>query len=366
MSDTPKTSKSNERLNWLGITGLAAIALAGYFSLYFSVKTMLPGYLEYVITAGHVVITIAVIITIRQIELPTLKKERQAILDRVEAHFEDLLNKYTPLMQSTRDLGLSHIYRNREEAKPHIVQSIQKTHSKLLMIGVAFYEQYSIDQEGTCIRDIIKESGGHIDARFLLLNPHTTAAVLRSFLESKRDDVVKFIDSELVAFRDISKLYSDWKRAVQSFSDECFLDRVRFYRCDPTVWLVITDEHVFVEPYTFGKPDQPHAGDDLRMGGHMPVFEFSPQSSVAAILKDHFERLWAITRDGITNSDKGDIQDLRVLLNDQAAAASKLKHDVFEPRKETLEALRDSLQNGKHHHAAKGHKTAGTEGGHNG
>jgi hypothetical protein len=340
-------------LGWLEIIGIAAIALVGYFVLYFSAKMLFPGYLEYVITAGHVLITVAIIIAIRQMEIPAIKQQQNAILKSVNDRFDTLLQRYTPLMLNTRDLKLNHIYRNREEAKQRIVDAIRLTHSKLLMIGVAFYETWSIDNEKTSIRDIIERAGGHIDARFLLLNPHTTAAVLRAFLESKPQDVESFINSNGAKFRD-STLYIDWKKTVKSFSDDCFLNRVRFYRCDPTVWLVITDNCVFVEPYTFGKPVQPR-GDDLRMGGHMPVFEFSADSPVAAILEDHFTRLWAITGAGISDG-KDDIEDLRLLLEDQDEAAKRLERDVFAVRRETLDALLKSLKNGSHRHAAKPHK----------
>jgi hypothetical protein len=363
MSEPLNGGTQEGRLGWLAITGLAAIVLIGYFGLYLFVKVMQPEYLEFVITLGHLIITIAVIIVIRMIELPGLRKERaflltereelcnrlleerKKIVNDVEQKYTSLVKESVPLMLSARSLGLSHIHKNRKEAQPDIDKAIARTQDTLLMTGVAFHETYNIENEVGSITKKV-QFNPDIKARFLLLNPYTTGAVLRAFLETDPTEIEDYITRKGKAFVEHNTLYADWHRAFAIFSHSGMKDRVRFYRCDPAVWLVITDDRVFVEPYTFGRPKRV-PGEvvvDWRMGGHMPVFEFKRDSQVAEILENHFERLWAITRDGMCSG--AGVKDLHSLWGSEDASIEKLNSEVFNVRMNTLDTLYQSLNNG--------------------
>lgn len=336
-------SLAEKRLGWLAIAGIAAaLALASAGALLI-VEHFKPEYSQFAQAIGHVAITIGVVLIVRKIEEPIIEKDRAALIEEIQSKYDEILKSDLPLVASTNAIGLAQVYTSRAAASGAIEAAIRATDSKLLMVGVAFYETFSIEQNCDSIADRIDAArpagldGSNaqtrdVNARFLLLNPYTTPAVIRSLMESGPADARKYVQGGGAAFLS-STLYSDWRRAFRSFDNTVFRKRVRFYRRDPGMWMVVTDRRVFFEPYTLGRPPRSEGKHafDMRLGGHMPVFEFVRASPVAQILEDHFERLWAISKD--------DMETLGPFYEDSQKAAEELDTRVFAIRREVLDSL---------------------------
>lgn len=332
---------ASKRLRWPEIIGIAAVLTVVYAAILVIIEHYWPGSEQYAQAVGHVAITVGVVLIVRKLEAPIIEKDRATLINTIQQKYDNILKNSLPLLASINDIGMTRVYRRREDATLQVREAIRATRTQLLMVGVAFYETFSIERETRSLDELIdereKDAPGKFDARFLLLSPYTTPAVIRSFMESAPADASRYLEGEGKAFLE-STLYEDSQRAFRSFNNEVFRERVRFYRRDPGLWMVITDHKVFFEPYTLGRPEEPGHGHMLerRLGGHMPVFEFDRASSpVSKILEEHFARLWAISQD---------IKDLEPLYSDAEKAAAQLDKEVFAIRKVLLETLVNLLR----------------------
>ena len=331
-----------KRLSWVMIILIAFVLTLAYAAVLIVVEHYWPHSAQFIQAAGHVAITIAVILIVRKIEEPIIEKDRAALIETIQSKYDSILQSSLPLLASTNAIGLTQVYPTRNAAEKAIGEAILATKWKLLMIGVAFFETFSIERSCDAIADRIEDPEGaskdataSVDARFLLLNPYTTPAVIRSFMESPPDEARHYLEGGGKSFLS-STLYGDWRRAFHSFDNEVFRKRVKFYRRDPGLWMVVTDTKVFFEPYTLGRSRQARHRFDRRLGGHMPVFEFDRgSSSVSKILEEHFERLWTISQDSM--------ETLKKFYDDNESAANQLDTHVFDIRRQVLEPLVEQL-----------------------
>ncbi len=238
---------------------------------------------------------------------------------------KDLTRTYDRVVENAKACGLEAIYPDRRAALEAIWPRILSAKKHVLLMGVALNEIVTDEQRFSELSARVRTHKG-VDSRFLILNPLTSPAVFRSILESDRPTIERYIrQCETNAFQEAgaaftdTTLISDCSLAYSKFNYPHFVDRVKFYRHDPSVWMVIVDDHVFVESYTFGRPMGSLAATyALRLGGELPVFEYvGEQEKTFKILRDHFERLWMSTEDdlfhmGLQYKNKEHILDVRV------------------------------------------------------
>ncbi len=287
-----------------------------------------PDLKEYKEIFGHVLFTLMIVFLIqaleRSIKEGELAKERELnqqrlIAERESMHvqieaersqvrniFEGLLRDYFPLGIAATDVGLKEIYGSRTNSLSHIEAAIKVAEHRILFLGVALQEALIIEEIGDVLRS---KKANSVDVRLLLMNPLTSPAVFRAFIETPPEVVKQYVaryaagsrsDEPLDEHYQDSVLYRDCEKTYKLLHNSSLGPCMRFYRRDPAMWMVIVDDRVFVEPYTFGRPDRDTDEETLnrRLGGHMPVLEFiGAEKRTFCILLDHFENLWNTTQD---------------------------------------------------------------------
>lgn len=318
---------------WRTLTVVLAVALVLALELLLDAITHRTGsetLSYYGQTLIHVLVTIGVVLLLGPLERNSTKRA-------VQETFMALIKDEFPLGIKTTEIGLKAIYPSREAATAEISKAFAEDkliRKRLLFLGVAFSEYFTIEQKLDRIRRILQEAPKNsenrpkIDVRFLILNPHTSPAVFRSFFESDPSHVREFLDTDGAAFVLRSKLFKDCREAFDAL--KFVPDHVRFYRRDPTVWMVAVDDRVFVQSYTFGRPENRREDiTNLRLGGHMPVFEYdASKSRVWEIIEDHFNRIWN------SSDDTYDKMQKQYAISEQI-----LKDEVFAYRRTWLESV---------------------------
>jgi hypothetical protein len=221
--------------------------------------------------------------------------------------------------------------------------SIKNAQSRILILGVALKEELNIESR---IADIVQKMHANdgMDVRFLLMNPMTPPGVFRSIVETRPDVANEYLHNYKMMPENArgaenvyenSRLFVDCKQTFQNLDDPIFLNRVRFYRRDPTMWMVLVDDDVYIENYTFGRAGATIGQFNMRLGGYMPVFKFEgPDTTPFKVLIDHFDVLWKTTQD-----------DLFHMRLQYAKADDILTNDVFAHRLFSLMHVVDVLKN---------------------
>jgi hypothetical protein len=111
--------------------------------------------------------------------------ERKATREQIQGKFDDLLKVHFPLGIKATSIGLTAIHNSRKDALSHlgdIDKAIDAAKYRLLLMGVAFKEALQLDSKfDGIVRTVLNNPG--MDVRFLALNPLSSPAVFRSFLE---------------------------------------------------------------------------------------------------------------------------------------------------------------------------------------
>src|SRR5260370_10088070 len=193
---------SAKRLSWPWIILIAAVLTLAYAAVLIVVEHYWPNSAQFAEAAGRVAIRIGVILIGRKIEGPIIEGDRAALIKTIQSKYDSILQSDLPLLASTNAIGLARVYPTRRAAERAIDDAILATKWKLLMVGVAFFETFSIERSCDAIADRIEEpenatsveAGATVDVRFLLLNPHTTPAIICSFMESPPDEARQYLE----------------------------------------------------------------------------------------------------------------------------------------------------------------------------
>ncbi|MBL8326896.1 MAG: PilZ domain-containing protein [Rubrivivax sp.] len=286
-----------------------SIAVAGVVILMFAwsglaewIARSLPELKAWLDLVGHVAITLSAIFIVHMLD-------RDAVKGEISRAFEEQLERYLPLGLTAKECGLHALYNSRKQARETVEAAVVGGKSRIYMLGVAFRETFDVRTIVDVLAEKLKVNPA-FDLRILLLNPLTSPAVMRSFLETAPSEVSAIIEHH--TNRCLGKgpsgspggytntnLWGDCFSAFTNLKHQVFVDRLRFYRRDPTVWMVMVDDRVFVESYTFGQVKE-HRAESVnpRLGGHMPVLEFrGADTEPYRILNDHFRRLWQTSTD---------------------------------------------------------------------
>lgn len=136
-------------------------------------------------------------------------------------------------------------------------------------------------------RNAILDRAKEYDIRVLLLDPHC--------YESRRRAKIEFPLGR--------KTTADIKSTIEWLKLEMAQNgrfRVHLYQIPPILSLFITPDHIYMEPYHFGRPD----GVEGCIGGHVPNLKIkNDANNSAAYFKAHFEYLWKDSRGGRVNLD---------------------------------------------------------------
>ncbi|MBL8339839.1 MAG: hypothetical protein JNL30_00105 [Rubrivivax sp.] len=298
----------------------------------------------------HSFVTLLVVFVFHAIDKFQTEKSTAGILGDIQVELESQLRKVIPYGVAAKELGLVGLYPSRRHAMEAVRERIQRAEKKIRLLGVAFKEQLELSRDAGGIsaelRNFAVRHAGEDGMQILVLHPLTSPAVFRAFLETPASIVAQilryhaqdpaapgaatYFDTQLFADCNLTRLNLDGNESQLA---KC----VRYYRRDPTLWMILIDDEVFVESYTFGRSDdQKEASQNtMRLGGHMPVFRFRGYDIAPyKILDDHFTRLWATSTDSLP--------DLARQL-DPAKREQNINDWVFDQRREWLNKVAAAL-----------------------
>lgn len=212
--------------------------------------------------------------------------------------------------------GLTDIYYSRKDTKKHIYNAVKNAEKRLWLLGIAHSEIVQLDD---LLSSLDEKITCGLDVRVLLLDALQDTAVFRTLLESTASEATKIINTDRTRIKPSDpffhqRVYSDFVHAcnrLRSFPNVG--SNVRFYTHTPNCWLMIVDNTVHFQPYTFGRSPEQNVSN-LCIGDNMPVFKFQKQLDVMTfdILKDHFLKMWITSNIDLfhaetRNADRGRI-----------------------------------------------------------
>jgi len=236
------------------------------------------------------------------------------------------------------------VYEDRAKAKNEVFSCIKAARVRVWIMGIAFSEEIKLS-------NILSNVGQRItqypefDVRILLMDVLRSPAVFRAFLESSPSqvkDMLSFDRKELPPNLDPYKqarMFVDFSRVYALLRNDYshFRKYVKYYGQNPNCWMVLIDDTVFYQPYTFGRGDIPTQQKQC-IGALMPVFKFEKKESINTfkIMEDHFSKIWL--------TSNHDMFHITARLADSDATISK----IFEDRQAWLWHVYGSLYLKKH------------------
>lgn len=225
----------------------------------------------------------------------TLLSTNQLINDN-RTSIEKLLCSSNKLIDTAITCGLTNIYCSRNDAKGDIYNAIKNAEKRLWLLGIAHSEIVHLDD---LLSSLDEKIASNLDVKILLLDALQASAIFRTLLESNPSDVVEIINADRTRIQPSDpyfhqRVYSDFAHACDRLRSYPNVGaKVRFYTHTPGCWLMIVDNTVHFQPYTFGRSPGQNVSN-LCIGDNMPVFKFQKQQDVMTfeILKDHFLKMW--------------------------------------------------------------------------
>jgi hypothetical protein len=223
--------------------------------------------------------------------------ERMWVWDDVVEQFsrlaKDIVTDSTQLSASASRVGLVRLYVSREAAVSDVKREIRRAKSRVWLLGVSLSARMTLS---SVLDDLLKHIDLGHDVRLLVIDPLRSPAVFRALLENDADtvDAILHKGEEGIHTYFQKKLFLEVQKCAGLIQDHDQLAaRAKFYAPNPSCWLVVADDTVFFEPYTFGKCEDAPKGDPC-LGEYMPVFKFRKQQGGRPfeILCDHFDKIW--------------------------------------------------------------------------
>jgi hypothetical protein len=210
--------------------------------------------------------------------------------------------------------NLIQIYHKRSEGLNDIMKDL-KSSKKVKILGISLRDyfnpagKYFIEMES--ILDDLQNNKDK-EMKVLLINPNCEQATIRAERESDGDFTQENPYEQSGLFTDV------WQTVRYLKKRECDNILAKIYNSAPSCFLVITDNHTYIEQYHYGIP---RSG---LIGGNFPLLKFpttikSDQklagSNITEHLNGHFDYIW-------DKSNKRS-QPLTYLLNDHMVGTSR-------------------------------------------
>jgi len=219
------------------------------------------------------------------------------------------LVQHSTLLTNAQRLQLDSLYPNRVEALPDICREIERAKGDLKICCIAGTD-ITKGVGAQAIHRAIKDQR-NVHMRLLFLDWRSPSAFLRAWLEEeyyRQADQQPNLDSltldprkyRLKAFMksDLTKNTKYAKATLQQWHDEACdptTIQVRFYRHQPSLFVVAVNEWVFVQPYHWGGGPQflGYASSDPCIGKHLFLMKLARYSEDGRSIESHFDALWA-------------------------------------------------------------------------
>jgi hypothetical protein len=199
-----------------------------------------------------------------------------------DIHKYDIPNQ--KLITSLNEAGIVDIEpRDDKNWLPELAQEVKNSVGPIEICTIGMPS--IVDDNNT--RNAILDRANDFDIRVLLLDPDSDEARRREKIEHPLGrKTIGDIESTI-----------DW--LLQKMAQNARF-RVHLYQIPPMLSLFITSDHVYMEPYHFGRPD----GVEGCIGGHVPNLKIkNDANNSTAYFRAHFEYLWKDSRGGRLNLD---------------------------------------------------------------
>lgn len=208
----------------------------------------------------------------------------------IKSYFDDHEKRIFPMKKD-----IENVFEKRSETYRMILDEMEKS-SKIFMLGTAhrsFLWKETVSYEFYQIIDRCE-----LDLRIVLSNPFCEQFVRRALIEEKNRLNSSITGKEFV---ETSVAISDIKQSIRSIKERMFLHKTReknfdrdkeisktvFFSNDyPLMWLIITDEYAFFQPYQYGNLENKPI-----MGENFFVLQIK-EGDIYDRLESHFEYLW--------------------------------------------------------------------------
>ncbi len=302
----------------------------------------------------HLLLVLCAVMCIHIIEYAYFWKD---IFGQINSLLEDALRPTNQLINSNRALiekslrtssqlistaaicGLTNIYCSRKDTKDHIYNAVKNAEKRLWLLGIAHSEIVQLDD---LLSSLDEKITCGLDVKILLLDALQATAVFRTLLECKASEATKIINTDRTRIKPSDpffhqRVYSDFVHAcnrLRSFPNVG--SNVRFYTHTPNCWLMVVDNTVHFQPYTFGRSPGQNVSN-LCIGDNMPVLKFQKQLDVMTfeILKDHFLKMWVTSNMDLfhaetRNADRGRI--VKVLFDKHSWWFKQVHGVLYKPK----------------------------------
>lgn len=270
-------------------TWITAFLFILFATLYIIMPKVWPADLEPEIVK-HLLIVLSVIMGVHIIDQLWLWRDMADSLEKV-------IRDSNQLISGAASFGITNIYLTRKQAQSEIMQKIRAAEHRALFLGVAFSENIRLDEIVNAIGNKVNKEG--FDFRMLLLDALRSTGTFRAFLESSPEQVknIVSINRDYPPVADPifdTRLFRDFTNSIsilENYPD--IAHAIRFYAHTPICWLVIIDNKMYFQPYTFGRGKNSSRTNPC-IGDLMPLFEIEAQETPGSfdILKDHFDKIW--------------------------------------------------------------------------
>lgn len=223
------------------------------------------------------------------------------------------------IINACHNYGIENLYEGRKYNKSYNrmrnrVDSAFENTKNLWLLGIAFPELLNPEfASDSAAKRRLKDTG--VNIKIIVLNPYSPAATRRAIIEDPDKicedgeticNIRKTIENHtkiLMRARLENKYGKNWKKDIlklkESLDDDAFFKkliddikmRVSITDLDPISFVIATDNTLFSEQYSFGRPELMDTTATC-IGGYLPVLQYKKSSNGYDFLKSHFDYVW--------------------------------------------------------------------------
>lgn len=214
-------------------------------------------------------------------------EERVERIERVSIETRDLVRDLNiGILNAAKDAGITDIFTRRKQDERAIkavkaeLEKIRVSGGEVDLLGVALPDYFLRSPFKAAMSDFVQQAS----FRALILDRDSEAAEHRARIEYKTALTIH----DIVQSEDAIRRFLEENRRVQG----------RLYSITPVLFLMLTKDLVFLEPYHLGEIEVSEC-----IGGHVPFLKIAPvpdmpphEIDTYTIMQRHFEELWRTSR----------------------------------------------------------------------
>jgi len=198
-------------------------------------------------------------------ELSTLVKDA---FDEQKSDFNELVNLAKLNKQLTDEIKNAHIkmvFSSRERGIEEMAEAIRNAKEFVYIMGISLYDFFKNDT--VCYR-VLSDKREEVEYKILLMNDQSLNALERS----SREEGIKFTDVKDLSYKD-GDLSGDIRKAIKKIQ-KCYPQMTLRLFDQQSLFLLITEEVAFMEPYHYGNRES-NTPSFVKLAGCIPLLEFN-------------------------------------------------------------------------------------------